>query len=310
MHQGVTSRPIVSATRLVAIAVLAVIAVGTVGATFATTRPGDAARRSLVLTERTRDFNPKWSPDGRTIAFVRVAGPGASPSAMYLVNSTGGDVRLVTPLRRFGSLTWSPDARSIAFAADGIYVIKPDGSRLRRISRQGQAPAWGPGGKKIAFTLNGVVRVMNSDGSNVEDAAVPGHGNTYQTPSWSPDGERLAFFADRAQDTLQRRYLAVIDKIRGKVKRLLSGEAWTPAWSPSGRLILFSQNGGVRNPEARLYVLDLKTANTRRLHSGWMGHWSPDGNRIVFLDTTSSGDGGPRIFVMDADGSNVRQVTH
>ena len=59
--------------------------------------------------------------------------------------------------RKAGSFAWSPDGRRIAFVGPStldIYVVSADGSRQRRLTRDGApnvSPAWSPDGRRIAF---------------------------------------------------------------------------------------------------------------------------------------------------------------
>ena len=48
---------------------------------------------------------------------------------------------------------------------DGVYVVNADGGGRRRLARKGNAPAWSPDGRKIAFVSGSRIYVMNADGS-------------------------------------------------------------------------------------------------------------------------------------------------
>jgi Tol biopolymer transport system component len=112
------------------------------------------------------------SPDGKTLAFVSSRGTGrariwlldlASRRAHLLTSSSSSDFRPA----------WSPDGKWIAYSSDrdsnaghlpgrwellqsvSIYVIRPDGSDPRRVTRgRGVAgsPRWSPDGKRIYYT--------------------------------------------------------------------------------------------------------------------------------------------------------------
>lgn len=71
---------------------------------------GGAPRR---LTNGPNDASPRWSPDGKTIAFTR-----GQPSQIYLLPRNGGEPAQMTSLSRgAGSPVWSPDGKSIAFTS-------------------------------------------------------------------------------------------------------------------------------------------------------------------------------------------------
>jgi len=80
-----------------------------------------------------------------------------------------------------------------------VYTIRSDGSRVRRLD-EGEAPAWSPDGRSIAYTSGGDLWVMNGDGTHprriLESSrlrtvlgAPLGYG--IAAPVWSPDGKRL-----------------------------------------------------------------------------------------------------------------------
>ncbi|MGH9317487.1 MAG: TolB family protein, partial [Thermoanaerobaculia bacterium] len=60
------------------------------------------------LTAGPRDSSPRWSPDGRTLAFLRVASEKEKPQ-IYLLPMDGGEARQLTDLPRGASAAaWSP----------------------------------------------------------------------------------------------------------------------------------------------------------------------------------------------------------
>jgi dipeptidyl aminopeptidase/acylaminoacyl peptidase len=90
----------------------------------ANTENADSAVR---LTGAKRDSQPRWSPDGKWIAFVR--GPADSggegrdhkppPSQLALLSLSGGEAWTITDLpRSAGNPVWSPDGKQIAFLCD------------------------------------------------------------------------------------------------------------------------------------------------------------------------------------------------
>jgi TolB protein len=120
--------------------------------------------------------DPAWSPDGRTIAFVR---GWASPDAIFVVKPDGSGLRNLTPkpVGAYAAPAWSPDGRKIAFVSDRdgnseVYVMNANGSGQRSLTRNpayDADPSWSPDGRKIAFVSNRDgsygVYIMNTDGS-------------------------------------------------------------------------------------------------------------------------------------------------
>jgi TolB protein len=91
------------------------------------------------------------SPDGMWIAFARTEN---KTTRIYVAGTKGGEARQLTDspstLPR-----WSPDGQWIAFSRsrgyDGIWVIRTDGSGLRRLSETGGWPVWWPDGKQVGY---------------------------------------------------------------------------------------------------------------------------------------------------------------
>lgn len=81
------------------------------------------------------------------------------------------------------------------------------------------------------------------------------------------------------------------------------GSLYAPELSPSGQLILFTNNGN------GLWVMKPDGDNPRPLtdRDDIDPTWSPDGSMIAFA---SSRNGQRQLFVMNSDGSNIRQVTN
>jgi TolB protein len=257
-------------------------------------------------------WDPDWSPDGSRVVF---SSRGDGPGDLYTIKVDGSELTKLTqsayPGPNYGARqpAWSPDGRTIAFGygQQGISLINPDGSNLRRLAGDlSFAAAWSPRGRKIAFAaggeLNGLsIYVTNPDGSNrTLVARRPTSSYSYNGPTWSPDGERMAFTVGPAPDTGNvDTYLGVISRYRGSVARYARGHyPVDPDWSPDGRRIIFSD--WRRSPT--LAVLDLRTRTVRTLGPGWHPRWSPDARQIAFAL-------GGRIWVMNADGSQMRALT-
>jgi dipeptidyl aminopeptidase/acylaminoacyl peptidase len=113
--------------------------------------------------------DPQLSPDGSTVAFVRVTvneRDDRYDTAIFAVPSTGGEApRRLTSGTRDTAPRWSPDGKRLAFVRaserDGktepgqLYVLAMDGGEARPVTElAGGAgnPAWSPDGTQIAFT--------------------------------------------------------------------------------------------------------------------------------------------------------------
>ena len=205
---------------------------------------GDGSeRRRVPLPPGT--FGPAAvSPDGTRLAVYYA--PDDTWSDLATVSTTGGDLERLTWLREVGDAAWAPDGPQIAFVnwlrlSDGsyadqrdIYVIRADGSDLRRVGR-GDRPAWSPDGNRIAFA-DGERQIVTVDPDGARREVVSRNG---RLPAWSPDGPRLAFLRDRPCGHVGCSRIVIVDAQGGHARRVGPELAeagvleWTAADLPS-----------------------------------------------------------------------------
>ena len=104
----------------------------------ATARRLDRAARLHDRREARR--LPRWSPDGRWLAFVSNRGDDKAQGQIYVIPAEGGEARKLTDLKESATdLTWSPDSTRIAFSSrvrDEAYEEEEDSKRKpRRFTR-------------------------------------------------------------------------------------------------------------------------------------------------------------------------------
>ena len=220
-----------------------------------------------------------------------------------------------------------------------IFVMNPDGKRVRRLTRHLQydaVPAWSPDGQKIAFmsyrdehrfkgwgSINGEIYVMNADGANpINLTQSPERADG--SPSWSPDGKQIVFhvFEQGIAD------IWVMSSDGGNPRNLTNHDALDsyPDWSPDGNQIVFESDRNMEQvfkfPPWRnldIYIMNADGTNpinlTNHPAADTQPAWSPDGLRIVF---SSNRDGdwerNPKdnweVYVMNADGTNPINLTN
>ncbi len=169
------------------------------------TLPADGGEATQLTSGQLHDRYPAWSPDGKTIAFVRrTAGSGAD--AVFNVcslPSTGGEIRQLTRdsdnVTYYSSVAWSPDGHSLAvFANDGKLKVVPFGGGPLRVVTElpGLQPArhvvWTADGQTLLFSANlKIYKVPVYGGEPVEIKT--GLDASILHLSLSHDNKRLAF---------------------------------------------------------------------------------------------------------------------
>jgi TolB protein len=185
-------------------------------------------------------------------------------------------------------------------------------------TRKDLSPAFSPSGSKIAFVRansKGGANIMfvSADGSGLEDVTPTAFRGAVNTdPSWSADGSRIVFasnvdgnfdlyWVDFAPTTTSMRAPLVhsLTKTAAPVQNL------DPAWSPSGKSVVFSRSGhrsSVGNRAAELFQLDVASLQAARLTKTTGGRgdvapvYSPNGLSIGF---SSDRTGNDEVYVLN-----------
>jgi len=202
-------------------------------------------RRRQLTNDRPWELYPVWSPDGRSIAYVK--------DWLYRIPATGGPPRLLlgkSSSARAGitgiqDLSWSPDGRHFAFTATTKFFSTLQvwtfalGGTLKRVTQDGSDPSWSPGGKRIAYTGRTGIIMIGANGRGAR--RVPGTTPADSSPIWSPNGKWIA--VSRAHTDRRKHQVVSIDllsAVRRQRIRIVTGRFIFPAaWSPSGDAVLY-----------------------------------------------------------------------
>jgi TolB protein len=255
-------------------------------------------RDGSEITQLTSDGEfPQWSPDGSSIVFVRWIGGIGSFGArrqIFVMDGDGSNVRQVADTPYDDSdPAWSPDGTRIAFArqlptggANGLWLMRSDGSDQVALHACCTAPAWSPTGSAIAFqgqSSGTNIFVVHLGSTPVELTSDP-RGN--YNPEWSPDAGKIAFVS--ARDPVAGNELYVMNP-DGEVETNVSN---TPllhevsvSWAPNGRLLAvvaiecspeFPTSCTVDGPSGGVYVMRPDgshrvqlTGRTNTFHVSW-----------------------------------------
>ncbi|MBF6590217.1 MAG: S9 family peptidase [Ktedonobacterales bacterium] len=234
-----------------------------------------------------KDTSPRWSPDGRMLAFVRAPASGTAPKTaddrekgvgkpqIWLLAADGGEARQLTTLRHgAGSPAWSPDGLALAFTAP---TGDQDDAEVDDAALQGKHLPRVRTIDRLWYRLEDVgylydrrthVFTVRADGSGVKQLTC-GDFDAGE-PSWSPDGATLAFTADRSADRWRWPAASVWRMAAdGGEPTRLTDEALgcaAPTWSPDGATLAFLANPrrhGVGHTD--LYVVPADQPGAQRL---------------------------------------------
>ncbi len=252
-----------------------------------------AGGEAIALTaEGVSSEYPRWSPDGRFLAFLSERSEGKTQ--VYLLNRLGGEAqRLTGTIQNVESFEWAPDSNRL------VLVLR------------------GPSPEELEAAAN--------KGKEGEDKAAGSSKKSKTQRPWVID--RLLFKADTVGYLDRRRtHLYVFDLASKSLSQVSSGDYddSDPAWSPDGKLLAYSSNRSKPDPDTTynrdiwVVAADNKDKGEHPFqvttHSGEKDHpsWSPDGKWITYVTSLD-----PKLFyyatkhvgVSPAEGGEAKVLT-
>jgi imidazolonepropionase-like amidohydrolase/Tol biopolymer transport system component len=245
------------------------------------TMPIAGGRPTRITSGLAFDMQPRFSPDGRMIAFTSDRGGGDN---IWVMNADGTGARAITreTFRLLNAPTWSPDGqyiaarkhfttqRSLGTGEIWLYHVSGVGDGVPLVERPNPQfqkelgePAFAPGGGAIYFSRN----------------TTPG--NTFE---YAQDSNQEVFDIER-YDMATGDRTAVTGGPGGAVR---------PTPSPDGHFLAYVHRTG---GHSRLFVKNLQTGEERQVYADldqdlqetWAVHgvypnmaWTPDSQTIVF----------------------------
>ena len=234
------------------------------------------------------------APGQAEIDLVMCRGVTGNPPVFDLVaaNADGGELEPVAgmstpePVRacRFDRPAWSPNGKAIAFTVDrsepygqggfpktDIYVVRADGTGLRRLTRDGlsTSPVWSPDGRTIVYArrseideepssfeefrrMSVTLWTMTAEGDQQRPIFRAREGRIEEPAGWSPDGSRFLFTREPVAlpgpgARITTRPAIYVVNADGSELTKIADQGSDPAWSPDGSQIVLAsdrdQNG-------------------------------------------------------------------
>jgi len=204
-----------------------------------------SGRAERVTDGPAMDFRPAWSPDGRRLAFVR---DDSNDTWIVVLDLETGAERVVDSPTIDLDPVFGPDGGIVyASAASGRFDLwEADGARITTDPGFELGPSLSADGTTLVYMTKGggTDRIVARDLATGEVTELVSEGIMSQTrPAVSPDG-RLVAYNWPAQDGYELRLVAVGDPSTSVLlTRGERGLPLSPAWSPDGRWIWFTEAG-------------------------------------------------------------------
>ena len=249
---------------------------------------GTSVRKITQAPDFKNVGHPRWSHDGKQLAFHAWAGPAANVRRVFVVNGDGTQLREAGADGQFPD--WSPDDKQLAFQmrdanANQIntFVQNLDGNG-RTLLFEGTSPRWSHDGSQLAFIEKSgelIVRdlVDDSEHSLLDDNSDDVQGGF----DLSADGTQIAFVAKR--DRKAALWITETKNPRPRL-RLQGNLMGQVAWSPDGKQLAITLDGAIR-------LLNTDDSKPPQLIPGQIGKsrdpaWSPDGKWLAFASNRNT----------------------
>jgi len=290
------------------------------GEKFALTSPGPTSPG---------DFTPRFSPDGRRIAFTRILRPGVAH--LHVLDLTS-DMRPAGPSTEVASAglwnafpAWTADSRHLVFAGGAM-----DDARLKLVRVSGTSvtdlplaetgvsaidlgPGAEPGTSRIVYTRSSRdTDIFRASIGDRQRGATPNRATAIiestfidELPRYSPDGSRVAFLSGRSGS--QQIWLARADGTEPRqLTRLQPGTVHIHGleWSPDGKRLAIA---GTLPGKAGIHEVDAATGALRLLvgDEADLPVYSADGQWLYFRIARQRA---PRIWRMPAQGGTPELI--
>jgi dipeptidyl aminopeptidase/acylaminoacyl peptidase len=269
----------------------------------------DGSHPAVPFTgEANSSTSPRWSPDGRFMAFLSARDQGRPQ--IWLLSRNGGEGRRVTSLENgVSNFEWAPDStRFVCLTRTGPPPSKnSDVRHYTHANYKFNDTGWFD--EKRSHVV--VVDVRSGAAKQITD------GNDWNDtdPHWSPDSSRIAFVSNRTGrefDNDRNQDVWVIPAAGGALTKISDHEGpdRSPRWSPDGRRIAFLGSEDEEDTP-QIYIASAdggKSAALAKNFDQLVGEmmWAEDG-KAIYIDSAVKGE--THIYRLDVANGALKALT-
>jgi dipeptidyl aminopeptidase/acylaminoacyl peptidase len=268
-------------------------------------------------------FGPRWSPDGRRLAYASTAEGGGSQLFVRWMDS-GQTARITGLPNSPQAIAWSPDGRRLAY----LMTVPDEGMKLGSAPEKPEGANWAKPLEildKVTYRADGQgyikpgfdkIFMVDADGGAPRQLTFGAYHDG--GPEWTPDGRAILFSAVRKADwelAPVNSEIYRLDIASGTVSPLTDrdGPDGSPKVSPDGRTIAYLGYDDHKKgyEQSNIYVMSSAGGAPRQVAEGLdrdVGQieWSADGRSLI---AAYEQDGSVTVSRIGLDGS-VRPIVH
>lgn len=251
--------------------------------------------------------NPKWSPDGKWLAFT--SSRKDNKSNLYVLRVSGGEAEMITDVKSgVGDFEWSPDGKWIAYAMTDAKSDDEDKNDKARNDFR-----WVD--ENIKMSRLYVMPVAKDANGKRESRKLTADNRSVSGFEWSPDGSKIVFshVSDPRADYWPTSDVAIVDVASAKVTSFAATKAaeTSPNFSPDGKWIAMVVGDlPTRWAQSSNIVLFPVAGGAGKViplsHDGqpnFVG-WQGDSSRLYFLEAKGTGTA---MYSVDVAAGTIRQ---
>ncbi len=295
------------------------------------TAPTDGSRFNVVteFASVTYYLYPRWSPDGKWIAFQR---GDSIRFDIFVVPTTGGKPQQLTrDNNMISGFAWLPDSSGIVYSSGrdstmpylptlGLWQVRLRDGSVRRVT-SGETSYMSPDISKSGAILVSRMKMQTDiwkfpvDGPPTDNVRrgirVTRQTGQVLTPTANPDGKEVAFLSDSGGHA----NLWVVNTESGGLRQITHERdpnmaVGVPVWSPNGHTIAFVSSRGNQGLTFGVWLVDSDGSNLRNLVNPGLGPaWSPDGRWVYYATRGDAAGTSVVLKKMPVDGGPPVAVT-
>ena len=282
--------------------------------------PSAGGKASLLVSHADYDSNPRFSPDGKWLAFTSTR---TGTGDVYLIGLEDGGLRRLTHHSSSDTVeSWSPDGKWVFFSSnradlrgnDDIYKVSVDGGTPFPVSRdrfeREYNAAVSPDGATLAFNSNDRVRQWWRNGPVINDATEiwlksndPAATDYRQFttfkgmdsyPMWAPDGGGIYYVCDDGDPRTENIWYKGLDGERRQVTSFADGRVLWPDIAGGEGSIVFERDFGIwilrpggtpQQIALQAFADERKNPVETSTQTGNVSDFalSPDGKKVAFI---------------------------